>query len=82
MKEIPGEADYATLKACLQEKYYLEADSMAAVHCDDIIAESEPEKLNRLEEVLKRLVVVEVLDRIGPVLEEAHRLHRKRWTSW
>ena len=39
---------------------------MAAIHGDDIIAEGEPEKFNRLEEVLKQLVVVKVLDRVGP----------------
>ena len=39
---------------------------MAAIHGDDIIAEGEPEKLNRLDEVLKQLVVVKVLDKIGP----------------
>ena len=27
---------------------------MAAIHDDDIVAEGEPEKLNRLDEVLKR----------------------------
>ena len=39
---------------------------MAAIHGDDIIAEGEPEKLNRLDEVLKQMVTVKVLDRIGP----------------
>ena len=34
---------------------------MAAIHGD---AEGEPEKLNRLDEVRKRLVVVKVHDRI------------------
>ena len=38
---------------------------MAAIHGDDIFAEGEPEKLNRLDEVLKRLVDVKVLDRTG-----------------
>ena len=37
---------------------------MAAIHGDDIIAEREPEKLDRLDEVLKQLVVVKVLDRL------------------
>ena len=32
----------------------------------DIIADGKPEELNRLDEVLKRLVVAKVLDRIGP----------------
>ena len=57
---------------------------MAAIHGDDIIAEGEPEDLDRLDEVLKPLVVVKVLDRIGPmgsgartVSEEAHRVHRR-----
>ena len=39
---------------------------MAAIHGDDITAEGEPEKLNRLDEVLEQLVVVKVPDRIGP----------------
>ena len=42
---------------------------MAASHGDDIIAEGEPEELDRLDEVSKRLVVVEVLDRIRPGAE-------------
>ena len=44
----------------------LETDSMAATHGYDVIAEGEPEKLDRLDEVLNRLVVVNVLDRVGP----------------
>ena len=36
----------------------LETDSKAAIHGNDIIAEGEPEKLDRLDEVLKQLVVV------------------------
>ena len=39
---------------------------MGAIHGDDILAEGEPEKLNRLDEVLKRLVDGKVLDRTGP----------------
>ena len=39
---------------------------MAAIHGDDIIAEGEPKDLDRLDEVLKKLVVVKVLDRVGP----------------
>ena len=35
---------------------------MAAIHGDDIIAEGEPKDLDRLDEVLKKLVVVKVLD--------------------
>ena len=31
---------------------------MAAIHGDDIIAEEEPEKLDRLDEILKQLVAV------------------------
>ena len=38
---------------------------MAAIHGDDILAEGEPEKLNRLDEVLNRPVDVKVLDRTG-----------------
>ena len=50
---------------------------MVAIHGDDIIAEGEPEKLNRLDEVLKQLVVVKVLDRIGPGAVE-HGRYLKR----
>ena len=39
---------------------------MAAIHGDNIIAEGEPKDLDRLEKVLKKLVVVKVLDRVGP----------------
>ena len=76
---VLGEAVYAALKVCHQVHYCLEADSKAAIHGDDIIAEGELEKLNRLDEVLKRLVVVRVLHRIGPgaVEHEAHREHRR-----
>ena len=70
MKWVLGEAGDAALKVCHQVYYCLDADSMAAIHGDDIIAEGEPEELNRLVEVLKRLVVVKVLDRIGPGAEE------------
>ena len=67
MKGVLGEAGCAALKVCHQVFYCFEADSMAAIHGDDIIAEGEPEKLYRLDEVLKQLVVVKVLERIGPV---------------
>ena len=50
---------------------------MAAIHGDDIIAEGEPEKLDRLDEVLKQLVVVKVLDRVGPRAAE-HGQYLKR----
>ena len=53
---------------------------MAAIHGDDIIAEGEPEKLDRLDEVLRRLVVVKVLDRIGQRAAE-HGQYLKRDTS-
>ena len=39
---------------------------MAAIHGDDILAEGEPEKLNRLDKVLKRLVDLKVPDRTEP----------------
>ena len=77
MKGVLGEACYAALKVCHQENYCLEADVMAAIHGDDIIAEGEPEKLNRLDEVLKQPVVVKVLDRIGPGAME-HGRYLKR----
>ena len=44
---------------------------------DDIVAEGEPEELDRLDEVSKRLVVVEVLDRIRPG-GEVHGQYLKR----
>ena len=50
---------------------------MAAIHGDDIIAEGEPGKLFRLDEVLERLVVVKVPDRIGPGAVE-HGQYLKR----
>ena len=58
MKGILKEVGYAALKVCHQVCYCLETDSMAATHGDDIIAEGEPVRLDRLDEVLKRLVVV------------------------
>ena len=66
MKGVLKEAGYAALKVCHQVYHCFETDSMAAIHRDDIIAEGEPEKLDRLDEVLLRLVVVKVLDRVGP----------------
>ena len=58
MKGVLGEARCAALKVRHQVYHCLEADSTAAIHGDDILAEGEPEKLNRLDEVLKRLVDV------------------------
>ena len=58
MKCVLGVAGDAALKVCHQVCYCLDADSMAAIHGDDIIAEGEPEELNRLDEVMKLLVVV------------------------
>ena len=52
VKGFLGEAGHAALKVRHQVYYCLEADSMVAIHGDGIIAEGEPEKLNRLEEVL------------------------------
>ena len=46
---------------------------MATIHGDGFLAEGEPEKLNRWDEVLKRLVVVRVLGRIGPGATEHRR---------
>ena len=51
--------------------------SFPTIHGDDIIAEGEPEKLDRLDEVLKQLVVVKVLDRVGPRAAE-HGQYLKR----
>ena len=77
MKEVLKEAGYAALKACHQVCHCLETNSMAAIHGDDIIAEGEPEKMDRLDEVPKRLVVVKVLDRVGPRAAE-HGQYLKR----
>ena len=81
---VLGEAGCAALKACYQVYYCPDADSMAASHGDDIIAEGEPQELDRLDEVSKRLVVAEVPDRIQtrsggtrPVPEEACRAYRR-----
>ena len=60
-----------------QVHHCLETDSTAAIHGDDIIAEGEPGRLDRLDEVLKRLVVVKVLDRVGPRAAE-HGQYLKR----
>ena len=66
MKGVLKEAGYAALRVCQQVYHCLEVDSMAAIHGDDIIVEGEPKDLDRLDEVLKKLVVVKVLDRVGP----------------
>ena len=65
MKGVLKEAGYAAHKVCHQVYHCLESDSMVAIHGDDTIAEGEPEKLDRLDEVLKQLVVVKVLDIVG-----------------
>ena len=55
----------------------------AAIHGDDIIAEGEPDKLDRLDEVLKQLVVFKVLDRIGPIaIEHGQYLKRHMGFTW
>ena len=76
MKGVLREAGYAALRVCHQVYHFLETDPMAAIG-DDIIAEGEPEKLDRLDEVLKQLVVVKVLDRVGPRAAE-HGQYLKR----
>ena len=73
MKGVLKEAGYAALKECHPVYHCLETDSMAAIHGDDIIAEGEPEKLDLLDEVLKRLVVVKMLDRVRPGATEHGR---------
>lgn len=72
MKGVLKEAGYAALKVCHQVYHCLETD-----YGDDIIAEGETEKLDRLDEVLKQLVVVKVLDRVGPRAAE-HGQYPKR----
>ena len=58
MNGVHKDAGCAALKVCHQVCHCLETDSMAAVHGDHNIAEGEPEKLDRLDEVLTRFVVV------------------------
>ena len=65
MKGVLKEAGYAALKVNHQVYHCFETDSMAAIHGGDIIADGEPEKLDRLDEALKQLVVVKLLDRVG-----------------
>ena len=57
-RRILGEAGCAGLKVCHQVYHCLEKDTTAAIHGDDIIAEGEPEKMDRLDEILRQLVVV------------------------
>ena len=77
MKGVLKEAGYAALRVCQQVYYCQEVDSLAAIHGDDIIAEGEPKDLDRLDDVLKKLVVVKVLDRVGPgAAELGHYLKR------
>ena len=60
---------------------------MTAIHDDEIIVEGEAEPLDRLDEVLKRLVVVNVSDKVGPgvgeltVLEDILRMLSDRASS-
>ena len=75
------EAGYAVLRVCQQVYHCLEMDSMAAIHGDDIIAEGEPKDLDRLDEVLKKLVVVKVLDRVGPRAAELGQ-YLKRYIAY
>ena len=56
-ERVLGEAGYAGLKVCHQVYHCLETDSMAAIQGHDITAEGEPEKLDRLDEILKQVVV-------------------------
>ena len=65
---VLGEAGFAALKVCYQVYYCPDTDSMAASH---------GEELDRLDEVSKRLVVVEVPDRIRPGAE-VHGQYLKR----
>ena len=77
MKGVFKEAGCAALKVCHQVYHCLETDSTAAIHGDDIIAEGQPDRLDRLDEVLKRVVVAKVLDRVGPRAAE-HGRYLKR----
>ena len=64
MNGVLTEAGFAALKVCHQVYHCLETDSMVVIHGDDIIAEGEPEKLDCLDEVLTRFVVVKVINRV------------------
>ena len=77
MKGVLKEAGYAALKECHHVNHCLETESMAAIHEDYIIAEGESEKLDRLDEVLRQMVVVKVLDSVGPRAAE-HGQYLKR----
>ena len=77
MKGVFKDARYAALKVCHQVNHCLETDSMAAIHGDDITAEEELEKLDRLDEVLKQFVVVKEIDKVGPRTAE-HGQYLKR----
>ena len=57
-RRVLGEVGYAGLKVCHQVHHCLEMDTTAAIHGDDIIAEGEPEKMDRLDGVLRQLVEV------------------------
>ena len=81
MKWVLGEAGYTSLKVCHQVYHCLEADTMAAIHGDDIIAGSELVELDRREEERKRWVAVKVLDKIGPRAVE-HGQYLKRYTMY
>ena len=56
--EFSEKSDRAGLKVCHQVYHCLEMDTTAAIHGDDIIAEGEPEKMDRLDEIVRQLVVV------------------------
>ena len=55
---VLGEVGHAGLNVCHQGCDCLETDTMAAIHGDDIIAEGEPAKMDRLGKILRQLVVV------------------------
>ena len=57
-ERVLGGAGHAGLKVFHQFYYCLETNPTAAIHRDDMIAEREPEELDRLDEILKQLVVV------------------------
>ena len=58
MKGVLKGVGYAALRVCQQVYHCLEVDSMAAIHGDDVIEGGVPKDMDRLAEVLKKLVVV------------------------
>ena len=81
MRWVLGEPGHESLRVCHQVHYCFEVDSMAASHGDNIIAEGEPEELDRFDAVPKRLVVVKGLDSVdGSGISCTSRA--TAWSGW